>query len=135
MCVATSMNPLNMPIMFFVCCTQSTTVTHYWNLCTTERLFYCLWEHQHNHFCLNALKVTLRHFKLVLCLLFQIGLAVGDIEGVQKNARLKRLAMQVEMVADMEKKLPMIILRCVDKKTVTNHPNDAVSTIRTVSMI
>ena len=97
--------------------------------------FYCQLERQHNHCCLNAIKVTLRHFKLVLCLLFQIGLAVGDIEGVQKNARLKRLAMQVEMVADMEKKLPMIILRCVDKKTVTNHPNDAVSTIRTVSMI
>mgnify|MGYP001802800011 FL=1 len=96
-----------------------------------------MWEHQHNHFCLNAIKVTLRHLKYVplLCLLFQIGLAVGDIEGVQKNARLKRLAMQVEMVADMEKKLPMIILRCVDKKTVTNHPNDCVSTIRTVSII
>jgi len=66
----------------------------------------------------------------ILLMNLLIGLAVGDIEGVQKNARLKRLAMQVEMVADMEKKLPMFILRCVDKHSLTNRPNDACSTIK-----
>lgn len=59
---------------------------------------------------------------------------MGDIEGVRKNARLKRLAMQVEIVADMEKKLPMFILRCVDKHSLTNRPNDACSTIKNVSV-
>lgn len=32
---------------------------------------------------------------IIMFLPFQIGLAVGDIESVQKNATLKRLAMQV----------------------------------------
>ena len=47
--------------------------------------------------------VLLVHRFWVLCLkcgylLLQIGLAVGDIEAVQRNARLKRLAMQVCIV-------------------------------------
>ena len=55
--------------------------------------------------------------------LMQIGLAVGDIEGVQKNARLKRLATQVELTADMEKKLPSWIIEKVNKQSVTEQPN------------
>lgn len=35
------------------------------------------------------------HDGIFMFLPFQIGLAVGDIESVQKNATLKRLAMQV----------------------------------------
>ena len=46
----------------------------------------------------------------------QIGLAVGDIEAVQKNARLKRLAMQVQLHTEIERKLPQRILEWVDKK-------------------
>ena len=40
-----------------------------------------------------------------------IGLAVDDIQAVQDNAILKRLAMQVELVLDVERMLPTIILR------------------------
>ena len=40
-----------------------------------------------------------------------IGLAVDDIQAVQDNAILKRLAMQVELVLDVERMLPTIMLR------------------------
>jgi hypothetical protein len=33
-------------------------------------------------------------------------LAVGDIESVQRNARLKREAMQVQLHVDLERKMP-----------------------------
>ena len=39
-------------------------------------------------------------------LLFQVGLAVDNIRGVQENAVLERLAMQVNLVLDVEKLLP-----------------------------
>ena len=55
--------------------------------------------------------------------LFQIGLAVGDIEAVQKDARLKRLAMQVELHTDLEKKLPTRLLEWVDKNEYKVYPN------------
>jgi hypothetical protein len=38
--------------------------------------------------------------------ILKIGLAVGDIESVQRNARLKREAMQVQLHVDLERKLP-----------------------------
>jgi len=40
-----------------------------------------------------------------------IGLAVDDIQAVQDNAILKRLAMQVELVLDVERLLPTFVLR------------------------
>ncbi len=40
-----------------------------------------------------------------------VGLAVDDIKAVQDQAVLKRLAMQVEQVLDVERMLPTIILR------------------------
>ncbi len=46
----------------------------------------------------------------------QIGLAVGDIEAVQKDAQLKRLAMQVQLHTDIEKKLPQRVLEWVDRQ-------------------
>lgn len=36
----------------------------------------------------------------------KIGLAVGDIESVQRNAKLKREAMQVQLHVELEKKMP-----------------------------
>ncbi len=50
---------------------------------------------------------------------FQIGLAVGDIAGVQRNARLKRLAMQVELHKDLEHTLPNSILKYGEKMDYT----------------
>ena len=57
------------------------------------------------------------------CTCLQIGLAVGDIESVQRNARLKRLAMQVEHLTDLERKLPERLLQYVDKSEYKIYPN------------
>ena len=38
----------------------------------------------------------------ILLMNLLIGLAVGDIESVRRNAQLKRLAMQVRMIHDFE---------------------------------
>lgn len=38
----------------------------------------------------------------ILLMNLLIGLAVGDIESVRRNAQLKRLAMQVRMIRDFE---------------------------------
>lgn len=53
---------------------------------------------------------------------------MGDIDSVQKNARLKRLAMQVELTADLEGKLPKFVLhRCIKDHLVVypNRPQEA----------
>nr|BAX76612.1 transient receptor potential cation channel subfamily A member 1 [Patiria pectinifera] len=51
----------------------------------------------------------------VLLMNLLIGLAVGDIAEVQYNARMKRLAMQVELHTDLEHKLPKRILEYGEK--------------------
>jgi len=51
-----------------------------------------------------------------------IGLAVDDIKAVQDQAILKRLAMQVELVLDVERLLPNFLLRRLTKqKEVIRH--------------
>ncbi|KAG1682527.1 Transient receptor potential cation channel subfamily A member 1 [Nymphon striatum] len=62
---------------------------------------------------------------LVPCLLVNllIGLAVGDIETVRKNALLKALAMQVEIHTDLEQRLPKRLLNKVHKKELEVYPN------------
>ncbi|XP_060594443.1 transient receptor potential cation channel subfamily A member 1-like isoform X2 [Ruditapes philippinarum] len=62
----------------------------------------------------------------ILLMNLLIGLAVGDIESVQKNATLKRLAMQVELHTDLERKLPFKILDVVDKAEYTFYPNKCI---------
>ncbi|OXA64028.1 Transient receptor potential cation channel subfamily A member 1 [Folsomia candida] len=57
----------------------------------------------------------------ILLMNLLIGLAVGDIESVRRNAQLKRLAMQVYLHTSLEKTLPDFILR--DKKEVIEYPN------------
>uniref|UniRef100_T1JBU7 Ion transport domain-containing protein n=1 Tax=Strigamia maritima TaxID=126957 RepID=T1JBU7_STRMM len=74
------------------------------------------------------------HFTLVFLVIFMIlmpillvnlliGLAVGDIEGVRRNAQLKRIAMQVELHTELERKLPHFILQKVDKEEIIEYPN------------
>nr|QHX41565.1 transient receptor potential cation channel subfamily A member 1-like [Octopus vulgaris] len=53
-----------------------------------------------------------------------IGLAVGDIESIQKNAGLKRLTMQVTSHTAIERMLPKRLLRRFNKETYTVFPND-----------
>ena len=45
-----------------------------------------------------------------------IGLAVDDIKAVLDQAILKRLAMQVELVLDVERLLPNFLLRRLTKQ-------------------
>ncbi len=59
----------------------------------------------------------------ILLMNLMIGLAVGDIETVRRNAQLKRLTMQVELYTDLERKLPKQFLKFVDKMEVYEYPN------------
>uniref|UniRef100_A0A8D3B0X1 Transient receptor potential cation channel, subfamily A, member 1b n=1 Tax=Scophthalmus maximus TaxID=52904 RepID=A0A8D3B0X1_SCOMX len=56
----------------------------------------------------------------ILLVNLMIGLAVGDIAEVQRNAVLKRIAMQVCMEPD---KLPYWFMKRVDKPSITIYPN------------
>ncbi|XP_066577107.1 transient receptor potential cation channel subfamily A member 1b [Amia ocellicauda] len=59
----------------------------------------------------------------ILLMNLLIGLAVGDIAEVQKNACLKRIAMQIDLHTSLEEKLPYWFMRRVDQETVTVYPN------------
>ena len=60
------------------------------------------------------LESEIKNLKFILYL----GLAVDDIQAVQDNAILKRLAMQVELVLDVERLLPTFILRRLSAQKV-----------------
>ncbi|XP_021938939.1 transient receptor potential cation channel subfamily A member 1 isoform X3 [Zootermopsis nevadensis] len=60
----------------------------------------------------------------ILLMNLLIGLAVGDIESVRRNAQLKRLAMQVVLHTELERKLPQFLLERVDKMELIEFPND-----------
>ncbi|KPJ00566.1 Transient receptor potential cation channel subfamily A member 1 [Papilio xuthus] len=59
----------------------------------------------------------------ILLMNLLIGLAVGDIESVRRNAQLKRLAMQVVLHTELERKLPAMLLEKVDKSELIEYPN------------
>ncbi|KAM4688925.1 transient receptor potential cation channel subfamily A member 1 [Discoglossus pictus] len=59
----------------------------------------------------------------ILLMNLLIGLAVGDIAEVQRNAALKRIAMQVSLHTSLEKKLPYWFLKRVDQEKITVYPN------------
>ncbi|XP_077302598.1 transient receptor potential cation channel subfamily A member 1-like isoform X1 [Arctopsyche grandis] len=61
----------------------------------------------------------------ILLMNLLIGLAVGDIESVRRNAQLKRLAMQVLLHTELEGKLPQCILDRVDNNYLIEYPNEA----------
>ncbi|XP_026481141.1 transient receptor potential cation channel subfamily A member 1-like [Ctenocephalides felis] len=63
----------------------------------------------------------------ILLMNLLIGLAVGDIESVRRNAQLKRLAMQVVLHTELESKLPQILLEKLDKIELIEYPNDTKS--------
>lgn len=60
----------------------------------------------------------------ILLMNLLIGLAVGDIESVRRNAQLKRLAMQVVLHTELERKLPQMWLERVDKMELIEYPNE-----------
>uniref|UniRef100_A0A8C2BNP4 Transient receptor potential cation channel, subfamily A, member 1b n=1 Tax=Cyprinus carpio TaxID=7962 RepID=A0A8C2BNP4_CYPCA len=62
-------------------------------------------------------------FMPILLMNLMIGLAVGDIAEVQRNAELKRIAMQIDLHTALEEKLPYWFLKRVDKPSITIYPN------------
>ncbi|KAF5301244.1 hypothetical protein FQR65_LT00944 [Abscondita terminalis] len=60
----------------------------------------------------------------ILLMNLLIGLAVGDIESVRRNAQLKRLAMQVVLHTELERKLPKMVLDKIDKSELIEYPNN-----------
>lgn len=71
-------------------------------------------------------KISLTHAILkAVCFLHltQVGLAVGDIDSIQQNATLKRFAMQVEFVAEIEESYPRFITRRVYHPSLVVKPN------------
>ena len=60
----------------------------------------------------------------ILLMNLLIGLAVGDIESVRRNAQLKRLAMQVVLHTELERKLPQVWLEKIDKQELIEYPNE-----------
>lgn len=63
-------------------------------------------------------------FMPILLMNLLIGLAVGDIESVKRNAQLKRLAMQVVLHTELERKLPHMFVSRVDKMELIEYPNE-----------
>ncbi|KAK1806444.1 hypothetical protein P4O66_004783, partial [Electrophorus voltai] len=59
----------------------------------------------------------------ILLMNLMIGLAVGDIAEVQRNAALKRIAMQIDLHTTLEEKLPYWFLKRVDKHCIVLYPN------------
>ncbi|XP_062297967.1 transient receptor potential cation channel subfamily A member 1b [Scomber scombrus] len=59
----------------------------------------------------------------ILLINLMIGLAVGDIAEVQRNAALKRIAMQIDLHTALEDKLPYWFMKRVDKPFITIYPN------------
>ncbi|XP_063155461.1 transient receptor potential cation channel subfamily A member 1 [Candoia aspera] len=59
----------------------------------------------------------------ILLMNLLIGLAVGDIAEVQKFAAMKRIAMQVNLHTNLEKKLPYWFLSRVDQESLILYPN------------
>ncbi|KAF6200610.1 hypothetical protein GE061_005053 [Apolygus lucorum] len=60
----------------------------------------------------------------ILLMNLLIGLAVGDIESVRRNAQLKRLAMQVVLHTELERKVPQVLLEKVHKTELIVYPNE-----------
>nr|XP_057916143.1 transient receptor potential cation channel subfamily A member 1b [Doryrhamphus excisus] len=59
----------------------------------------------------------------ILLVNLMIGLAVGDIAEVQKNAAMKRIAMQIDLHTALEDKLPYWFIKRADKRSIVIHPN------------
>ncbi|XP_020904043.1 transient receptor potential cation channel subfamily A member 1 homolog [Exaiptasia diaphana] len=65
-------------------------------------------------------------FLVINCIILMnllVGLAVDDIKGVQEKAALRRLAMQVDLVLDVEKALPAILRRRFATQREVVYPN------------
>jgi len=54
-----------------------------------------------------------------------VGLAVGDIDKIQQNALMDRYVLQVQLLLDIERSMPMFILKHVQVHSYSEYPNHA----------
>ena len=52
-----------------------------------------------------------------------MGLAVGDIDSIQRDANMRRLAMQVEFVSDINQRYPRFLRKWFHKSVLDMKPN------------
>ncbi|XP_074641347.1 transient receptor potential cation channel subfamily A member 1-like [Tubulanus polymorphus] len=69
------------------------------------------------------LLVVFTLFMPILLMNMLIGLAVGDIDSIQRNARIKRIALQADFHSELERKLPRKWLEKSDQVTYQVGPN------------
>lgn len=70
--------------------------------------------------------VMLLLFAIIMPILLMnllVGLAIGDLMQIQQNARLKRLAMQVRLHTNLEKKFPITLVERWTPKELCIYPN------------
>ncbi|XP_042879492.1 transient receptor potential cation channel subfamily A member 1-like [Penaeus japonicus] len=87
--------------------------------------FFILMSHEEGYAAANpvALLAVFMILMPILLVNLLIGLAVGDIEAVKKNAQLKRIAMQVYLHTELENMLPKCLISRVNKSEVVVYPN------------
>ncbi|XP_068747164.1 transient receptor potential cation channel subfamily A member 1-like [Montipora capricornis] len=59
----------------------------------------------------------------VLLMNLLVGLAVGDIDSIQRDANMRRLATQVEFVTDIDQRYPRFLRKYLHKSVLTVRPN------------
>ncbi|KAJ7387698.1 Transient receptor putative cation channel sub A member 1 [Desmophyllum pertusum] len=59
----------------------------------------------------------------VLLMNLLVGLAVGDIDSIQRNANMRRLAMQVEFATDIDQRYPRWLRRYFQRSVLVLKPN------------
>ena len=68
-------------------------------------------------------KKHLNHVRILCPFGRQVGLAVGDIDAIRKTAYMRKKAIQIQLVADVENKYPRFITRRLYKPMVVYQPN------------
>lgn len=77
----------------------------------------------------NILLLIFLFLMPIVLMNLMIGIAVGDIEQVQHNAYLKRIALQVDLLYNIENNMPKFAQRKVYIRRATVKPNEGTSTI------
>ncbi|XP_068726083.1 transient receptor potential cation channel subfamily A member 1-like [Montipora capricornis] len=71
----------------------------------------------------NVLFIVLVLGMPIIMMNMLVGLAVGDIDKIQQNALMDRYVLQVQLLLDIERSLPMFILKRVQVQTYSEYPN------------
>ncbi|XP_048588350.1 transient receptor potential cation channel subfamily A member 1 isoform X2 [Nematostella vectensis] len=90
------------------------------------------WNKLHYATFINILFIFFALGMPIILMNMLVGLAVGDIDSIQKNAVIDRYVMQIEMLLDTEDAIPRRIRRGFNFDKVVEYPNKPVSLRRKV---